>query len=483
MISLAEEKWETWPPEGHRERLENYARYRQLFLGQHHEVYARVQAWLEAQDQKKLKEIVYVVCNFAGLISKLSADLLFGEQPRFIVGDENSSEQQVLDDLVSDNTLHTRSYEMALSCSWRGDCVYKVRWGKYSDWREGEHAIIEPATVSGFFPHLNPDNIQEMTGATLAWEKEVNGKRYLRKEIHEPGRIRNELWLLDGNRIREQVSLNTIEEYADLPEEQETGYPGLLVEHVPNWRLDDMFWGISDYIDLESLIDELNNRVSRISRVLDKHENPKLILPPGIMQYDEATRRYYIEKEALDAIEVEPSEVGDLPKYLVWDAQLDAAFKQIDKLLEMLFLVSETSPDAFGMGKSGHAESGRALKFRLLRTLAKINRKKLYFDIALKNVLYAAMYLEAVHGGKDIEPKLPRIEWQDGLPQDPLEAAQIEQIRMASGTTSLESALRRLDGLDGQVLQEELQRIQGNRPVPATRPNVTLPPPPEEGEQ
>ena len=92
-------------------------------------------------------------------------------------------------------------------------------------------------------PHLNGDNVQEMMGATLAWVKEENGKKYLRKEIHGPGLIRNELWLLDGETVKEQVKLSTISQYAGLEEEQETGYEGLLVEHIPNWRLDDMFWG------------------------------------------------------------------------------------------------------------------------------------------------------------------------------------------------------------------------------------------------
>ncbi|WP_054937008.1 phage portal protein [Moorella stamsii] len=471
---MAEEKWETWPPEGHEKRLENYARYRLLFFGRHDEVYSRVQAWL---DREMDKTIVYIVANFAGLISKICADLLFGEQIRVVVGEEDSQEQQAVDKIISDNNLHTVNYEMALSASWRGDAVYKARFGKYRDWSEGEQAIIEAVPANIFFPHLNGDNVQEMTGATLAWVKEDGDRRYLRKEIHLPGIIRNELWLLDGSRIRRQVPLSTLPEYEGLPEEQETGYPGLLVEHVPNWRLDDMFWGISDYVDLESMFDELNNRVSKISRILDKHSDPKLIVPPGLMRYDEKLRRWYIEKEDLQVVEVDQEQAGDLPKYLVWDAQLEAAFKQIDKLLELLMMMSEVSPAAFGLDKAGVAESGRALKFRLIRTLAKINRKKLYFDQGLKNILYAAQVLDVTHGRGGYEPKIPRIEWADGLPVDQMEQAEVEQIRLASGNTSLESSVRRLDGLDGKALQEELDRIRGGRQGQApSAPRVSLPP-------
>lgn len=472
--------FEKWPPKDLKDRIENYTKCRQLFMGQHAEVYSRVQAWIDSQSfskSGKAKEIVYIVCNFAGLLSKLCADMLFGKSPRFTVGDHDSVEQKALDAIIADNYLHVRNYEMALASSYRGDSVYKIRFGKFADWAEQERPIIEPVNPSIFVPNVNPDNVQEMRGAILGWTRELRDRDYLRLEIHEPGIIRNELWRLDGGYLKEQVKLNTFDDYKDLPEYQETKYPGLLVEHVPNWRLDDMFYGISDYHDIESLIDEMNNRISRISRVLDKHENPKLILPPGIMKYDEVNQRYYVEKEDLEAVEVDPDgPTGDLPKYLVWDAQLEAAFKQIEQLLQILFLISETSPDAFGMGKQGVAESGRALKFRLLRTIGKINRKQLYFHESLKNILYAAQVLDVEWGRGGYEPGIPDIQWPDPLPKDPVEAATTETARVSAGLTSRESAIKRLDGLEGEQLKEELDRINEERKMESPEaPRVKLP--------
>lgn len=471
------EKFEKWPPEAHSERLGNYKKYRQLFEGKHQFVFPRIDTWLNKEMDKT---IIYIVCNYAGLISKICADLLFGEQVRFIAGEEGSAEQEAVKEMISDNKLHIKNYEMALSASWRGDTVLKARFGKRRFWDQEQQAIVEAIPADYFFPHLNGDNVQEMTGATLAWAKEENGKKYLRKEIHEPGLIRNELWLLDGETIKEQVKLSTISQYAELEEEQETGYEGLLVEHIPDWRLDDMFWGISDYYDLEGLFDALNNRVSKIDAILDKHSDPKLILPPGSMEYDERLGRYYIEKEALQCMEIDENiEARDLPRYLVWDAQLDAAFRQIDKLLDLLMMMSEVSPAAFGLDKQGVADSGRALKFRLIRTIAKINRKQLYFDQALKNILYAAQVLDVTHGKGGYEPTIPQIEWADGLPNDPMEQADIESKRITSGTTSLESAVRRLDGLEGEVLEQELKRIHGDRATaagPSPDTGIKLPP-------
>ena len=450
--------WTKFPPtEEDEARLKQYSNYRLLFKGNHNDVYKRIQDWL---DKEVDSAVIYIVCNFAGMISKICADLLFGEPTQFVVGDKDTKEQQAVDNMVTDNNLHTKNYEMALSNSFRGDAAYKVRFGKPTDWKN-EQVIVESVPARIFFPHLNSDNVQEMSGCTLAWLKtdKASGKKYLRKEIHEPGIIRNELWLMDGKKIKQQVALDTFEEYAELEESQDTKFPGLLVEHVPNWRLDDEFFGISDYIDLESLFDELNNRVSRVSRILDKHSDPKLILPPGSMKYDTARKRWYIEKESLQCFEVD-GEVKDLPRYLVWDAQLEAAFKQIDKLLELLMMFSEMSPAAFGMDKEGVAESGRALKFRLFRTLAKINRKKLYFNQALKNILYTAQVIDNTWGPGSYEPKVPDIKWADGLPEDEQEQTEIHSRRYESGIESRETAVRQTQHIEREALEEEIERIE-----------------------
>jgi hypothetical protein len=460
-------------------RLDNYRRCRQLFLGNHYDVFERVQRWLEREADKS---ITYVICNFAGIISKVAADMLFGEMIKVVAGEPDSAEQELIKEIYLNNNLQTTNYEMALSSSWRGEAIYKVRYGKKAGHEnEKEHSIIEAVSPSYFYPVLHPDNIRGLQGGDFAWIKEQGDNKYLRIERQRPGEIINELWQLEsaGGKILSRAKLDTFPEYVGMEEREETKYPGLLFKFVPNWRLEDNFWGISDYFDLETVFDELNNRFSRISRVLDKHESPFLILPPGTMKQDENNPdRWYIEKEDLQAIEIDPEDTSskDLPRYLTWDAELSAAFQQIDKLLEIAFFVSETSPDAFGMGERSSTESGRALKFRLMRLLSKINRKKIYFDEALKEMLYAAMYLENQHGGSGIDPeKLDiRLEWGDGIPADPLEQAQVEAIRTSGkSTTSRRSAIRRLDDLEGDDLEEELTAIDDDEAGQATVPVET----------
>jgi len=487
-VKIGVNSYDHWPPEDqeHITRLENYRRCRLLFKGRHQDVWPRVQSWLEKEVDKGM---VYVVCNFAGLLSKVAADMLFGEPVRLSIGDPESPEQTYLTDLVTTNRVRTLNYEMALSCSWRGEVIYKVRHGIRANQDQVQpRSIIEAVSPAIFYPIIGQDNIRGLEGGVFGWIKQghsgIKGgptdREYLRIERQLPGRIENELYLMDhdGRTISQRMKLDVFPEYANLQEYQETGIDKLLFCHVPNLRLEDEFYGLSDYYDLESIFDEMNNRVSRVSRVLDKHESPKLILPPGIMKWDDTRQRYYIEKEDLEAIEVDRKDQtvgGDLPKYLTWDAQLNAAFAHIDKLLEMAFLVSETSPDAFGLGKRGAAESGRALKFRLLRLLAKINRKKLYFDEAIEYTLQRAFELDRAAGvqGAPEDADLRR-EWADGIPDDPKEQSEIENTRTGGkATSSVRSAVRRLDGIEGKDLEDEVAAIDAEEAGDMGRPEDT----------
>ena len=470
------ENWTRFPPTlEDEERVKNYALFRKLMIGRHGEVYENIKHYLP-DGQRRL---AYLTVNFAAIVSKLSADLLFGEMPSITV----QKGQEALDEIITDNSLQTICHTMALSSSYRGDCVFKVRYGKFRDWDDTSYPIIEAVPSNCFFPVVDPNNVMGMSEAAIAWTRKIGSDLYLRREVHQPGRIINELYRMDSEtNIGAQLPLSHLDEYAGLKEVEETGYPGLLVEYVPNWRLDDDFWGISDYYDLIPLQEELNNRLTKINKILDKHSEPKLILPPGIMQYDERLQRWYVEKEDLEALEVDPEQVGDLPKYLTWDAQLAACFSEVDKLLDLLCMTTETAPVAIGLPNKdgGGAESGKALRFRLMRTLGKIYRKERFFDQALKNVLYAAQVLNALYGSGPA-PEPISIEWKDGLPDDPQETAEVLNSRVGMKTMSLRRALM-VEGLRGEALETEIAEIEAGKEAESVVPEFNLNEEPDDDE-
>lgn len=443
--------WKQYPPATHQARINEYARFEGLFLAQHQSIF-------KVKTGGRYQLTRYIVSNFAGILSTLSADLLFGEPPDFLVADEgDEATSEALSRLVADNEIPLLGYEAALAASFRGDAVLKARWGKRTPQSEEPEAIIEEVPAAIYFPETSEDDVRQVIRASLAWLKadpRDPKHQLVRVEEHEPGIIRNRLFALSNTGGEgEEVPIGTLEEYADLAAEVETGLDHIPLFHVPNFRYGSRFWGISDYVGLESLMESLNSRLSQIDAVLDKHVAPKLLVPPSLLDEDGRVKRESLEVIVLEAGEQPPS-------YITWDAHLTAAFEQVDRFVQLLFLLSETGPSIFGLEKYGIAESGTALRLRLIRTLAKVNRKRLYFDRALKKVLYTAQLLEQEHGGTKYEPSPVSIAWADGLPEDMKEMAEIENQRLMAGNTSVESSVRRLDGAD--AVEAELDRIAGD---------------------
>jgi len=252
---------------------------------------------------------------------------------------------------------------------------------------------------------------------------------------------------------------------------------------VNNILTTDRVTGLDDYSDLDSIIQELEVRIAQISRILDKHADPNMYGPDTALEHDPATGQWGYRGGG----KYFPVSQGEQPPgYVTWDGQLEAAFRQIDLLMEQLYILSETSAAAFGQLKSGLAESGTALRRLMMAPLAKVNRIRMRFDPALKEVLWLASRLEKAQGmsGAVVLEDI-HIDWKDGLPDDEQELTQNEVQRYTAGLTSLESSLRRLYGLEGQALQEEIDRIKTEQTAQGSTelPPITLPPAEGEGEE
>lgn len=459
------------------ERLANYKHYDLLFSNKHFEAFkVKIKSTLYEQNYAKLK---YVAVNFAALISKVSADMLFGEGLGVKVEDKEL--QKWLNNLLFENKMPTQLYESALINSRFGDDVFKVRSAPKNEGDVVSTVIIEEVRPDIYFPKFKNGNWRAAPEyQELAFFVTLGKKKYVRIERHYPGKIENELWETgDGGSLYRKAPLNLYD--PTLPESQETGIDRSLIIHVPNWRAGGYF-GVSDYADIESLMFALNNRMTANENVLDKHTEPILALPEGMMQADGT-----ISKAALEVYTIPDNEMGThpaKPEYITWNASLDNSFKQIEKLVEFLYMTSETSPGVFGMDKNGQAESGRALKLKLMRTIAKINRKKLYYDQAIKEALYVAQLLAKEHQyevlGKKLtsEPEIPELVWSDGLPIDDLEQTELEAKKIEAGVQSKRDSIVKIDGLSEEDADKKLKRIKEEVGVPVPS-AINIPPNPD----
>ncbi|SMB97802.1 Phage portal protein, SPP1 Gp6-like [Thermanaeromonas toyohensis ToBE] len=448
-----------WPPPSEVERLTRYNQNRLLFEGKHELVFDQ---WIKLlrDDQKATLEIIL---NWHKRLSTLWADLLLGEPPRISAGNRNSPEQQALERIIRDNNLINVAYEVALDVSRYGTGLFKVRYDR--------RGIIEAQQPAVWFPVVKPDNVKEIVAHVLAYDYEVEEKglfgtrenRYLKAEIHEPGRITIVTYLLrDGLIATEQKR-----------EEQVTGVDDFLIIPVNNILTSDRIIGLDDYSDLDSIIQELEIRIAQISRILDKHADPNMYGPDSALEQDPKTGEWTFRGGG-KYFPVGPDDKP--PGYVTWDGQLEAAFKQIELLMEQLYVLSETSAAAFGQLKSGLAESGTALRRLMMTPLAKVNRIRMRFDPALKKAIRLASALEVAQGMPGAV-KLENIEitWNDGLPQDDKEQAEIYSLLVQNGLVSRETALKHLFQFEADTLREELMRItaEANTEIPLIfRPNL-----------
>lgn len=457
-----------FPSDNEKQRITNYDHYDDLYFGRHFKAFS-----IKAKDgfPKQYAKLRYVVANFPGLISRVIADMLFGSPLVVDVKDQNT--QDWLNGLIDDNHLMAQLYESSLANSRRGDDIFKIR-GENLD-KPGESKIyIEQVNTDMYFPEFDRNSARmSVKRHVIAWTWEDAAKVcYLQKEIHEPGKIINEIYTYNKESGEIIATLGKEELFAltGLTPEVQTKVDKPLVFHIPNTRDGSGFFGTSDYNDLEELFFALNNRITKVDNILDKHSDPILAVPPGVLD-----EKGQVKKERFGMFEVDNDNAGfNKPEYIVWNANLDSAFKEIEKVTEMLFMFSETSPSTMGLDKGGQAESGRALKFKMLRTIAKRDRKRTYYDIAIKEMLEVAQefgkaWKVSIDDKKITKVEKPTLKWSDGVITDLSEEIDNAVKRIDAGLSSKADEIAKIDDMKPEDAKKKVEEIESES-------KITIPP-------
>lgn len=439
-------------------RLDNYAHYDELYFGNHYKAFA-IKA--EKGFTDKYSQLRYVAANFAGLLTRIMADMMFGEKITFDCTDKGN--QKFLDALIEENHLIAQLYESELANSRRGDSVFKMRIGPRENSPEAEKTIIiEEIPASIYFPVLDVSAARfTAKEEVLIWQFREGGFDYLHKETHRPGFIFHEIYRYDPN--KQMIIATENSEDFGFPASEETKIDDVLIFHVPNVR-DGNYFGTSDYSDLEQLFFALNNRITKIDNILDKHSDPILAVPPGVID-----EKGQVKKSALNMFVVDNENPGfNKPEYIVWNANLEWAFKEIDKIIDLLYMFSGVAQASTGYGSDqqggGQTESGRALKFKLLATIRKRNQKIIYYDIMIKEMLETAMELAkawniSIDDNSVNEPEKPAINWGDGVINDMEEMIDEEVKRVEAGLSSRADSISRIDGISPDAAAKKVKEI------------------------
>ena len=381
-----------FPPVGERERLNRYRDNKRIFENRHMDVYSEQWRRIEKVVGSSAEVISYpIVLNYQKKISLKTADFLFLEPPKF---SENVAE------ICRASDIYSIGYQGAIDVSRYGTAVYKIDDVDGT----GRVSISSPEYL---FAVVSKDDRKQIKHYVLAWiadMQDANGKvkSHLTAYVHSKGSYTKRVFEMNGDVIGRCV----------LEETAETHLSDFAIVPVHNVVTSDRVFGTDDYMDVDSIVSELEVRTAQISKILDTHANPTLSGSQNALTYDKRTGEYYF-----DAGNFYARATNDEPplEYITWEANLDANFKQVKQLLNYLSTISEMGAAVLDSDlKTGNVPSGEALKRLYINVLAKVARVRNSFDASLKKALSVA---SEVGGGK-VEVGEISIEWEDGLPDD-----------------------------------------------------------------
>ena len=446
-----------FPPSEEKDRIHRYQANRQLFFGNHGDGLA---GYLQNHGKEFSNGTLRLLSiPFAGMISTVSADLLFEQFPK--VTTENNN--QFIEALKTKNNLEVQFYESALSGSYAGDVVFRVRV-------ENEEVIVEDVNPEVYFPEYDATNVRReptahniMYKVPLGTDVNHHPREGVLQERHTAGLIEYRLWLLDANSDQIVKELDLAEYDPELPLRVDTNIDKPLVIHIKNHGVNSSRFGVSDYHDLYDLMYAIDNRISRTESILDRHGDPILTVPPGIL--DETGQ---VAREQMGVIEMGMDAQGnstDKPEYIVWDAKLESSFQQLETYIDQLLTFAQISPAILGRDNAGQAESGRALKFKMLRTLSMKNRKQKYFENGMKQIFQTAQELAkkngyTANGVVSADPEEVQIEWPETYTSDEHEETQLEVMKVNNGLSSNARSIARLEDI---TVEEAKERVEENQ--------------------
>lgn len=362
-----------------------------------------------------------VLLNYQRLMTLKMADLVCGEYPSITGADEK--ENKAIKETREYSDFDEKLYSIAIDISRYGDAV--IRAYRDEDQDKSTFTVWDPTE---WYPIVSQDGTNTIKYHCICWlenRKKVDtdpDKWYLHVQIHGTDK---KSWGTYEYRVYKMDSTGRIIGKLEKQEIRKTGINACTVMHLTAYKVSNSIYGYDDYMPVDSLLAEIMTRIGQISVILDKHADPNITGPVSMLTTDPVTGERKLGKGKFFAV----NQGDPLPEYMVWDGQLTAAFKELEILINQLYILSEMGSALLGSSEgSGQAVSGTAMRFKMVNPLAKARRVSNSLTNPLKRLF--SMLSEGT-----IEPSNISVEWEDGLPDDPRE--NIENAKLATGATKL----------------------------------------------
>lgn len=410
----------------------------------------------------------YIAANIVKSIIDVTPDFLFGEPPRV-----SAPNQDLIDNITETTHFNTLFYRSALTSSLKGDAVIKL----YLYDNQVRAQLIQPEL---FYP------TRDFTGEIIEADfltpidSDDSYVYYLREKITHEKISRslekrakksddNKEVALDENLIQ-IFSITEHDLTKNLKPEEENIFGIIPIVHIPNYLTSDDVFGVSDLSGSETLILAINKRLSEIDYIITKHADPKLQVPQNVLDSQQAysviasTGTTFVHKDGIDnkAFKVIESNPNDKDmKYVQPNLDLTSAFDELDRLVNYLLLQTKTSPSLVQSYRNNtSAESGKALRLRLMDTERKLRQKKAYYYKAIKEFYRIAHILL---GAQEQKVDITFIDLLNDTTENIDNALKLRKEKLISHRETLEMAFpntskQEIDRMVLEVLEEDLEQ-------------------------
>lgn len=408
-------------------------------------------------------------------IASTSADLLFGDSPRFTIpeahegGADNdaTATQDRLNTLTEDMGLTNTLLEAAEVASGLGGVYLRAGWNTdvidrpVLDAVHADHAI--PTWRSGVLT-------QVIFWRTLTVERGSSVWRHL--ECHEPGKVTHGLYVGSKDTLGVRTSLDRHPDTADLGADDEgvivapPGVDGLLVRYwpnvLPNRKHRGYRVGRADTAGVESLMDALDETWTSWIRDI-RLGQARIIVPEEFLNKGGRGRgaTFDLDQEVFSPLEMDPTAEGaksitPIEFKIRTSEHAETAAALFDQIISPAGYDGQT----FGLD-GGSVQTATEVRAREGRTLRTTNKKRRYAGPEISDMLEMLLVIDREIFGSGVTPMRPRVDFDDGLVEDPHRTAETVELLRRARAVSIETAVRLASpNLDTDEIAAEVQRIR-----------------------
>jgi len=346
-------------------------------------------------------------------------DFLLGKQIQVGASKPDSPEDIAVRDFVAASDFHQTLFEAMVDCDSLGDGLLKI----YKD-EEGK-AVLQSNCPVIWYPIVEKGNLRRVLYHVLATTFKRGEVSYLKVEIHSKNDIEHRVYDLTssmtGHTLGKRLDFAGFsDEFPGIQEIETHNLGEFLVIPISNIRTSKDVYGKSSYNHAaKSIAKKLIDRYNQVDRVLDKHSDPNLIGPKGMLELNPVTHkpmfrgggRYF-------GYQHDPNMTPPRVEYITWDGNLVPAETSIQRQIGDLFNELELPPVAMAKDIQGAVVSGTAYRLMLTPLLAKVGR----LERAMTPQAVKAIRLAMRYQGTPVDDVFVRV--QDAMPRIPLEEGQ-----------------------------------------------------------